>query len=96
MTDNNSIGASKLRITKKKMDSLSRRYTLPLFKSYYCLNILNHIWAVFFSETFSIEKSYVTLLSSDLDGLRKTRMRNAYSSDVPPDYCYLKSDVEKR
>eukprot|EP00795_Rhopilema_esculentum_P000261 gene261-9909_t len=36
------------------------------------------------------------LSSSDLDGLRKTKMRNAYSSDIPPDFCYLKLDVEKR
>lgn len=33
---------------------------------------------------------------SDLDGLRKSFMRNAYSSDIAPNYCYLKSDIEKR
>eukprot|EP00794_Sanderia_malayensis_P007174 gene7174-7980_t len=33
---------------------------------------------------------------SDLDCLRKTRMRNAYSSEGYEDYCYLKLDVEER
>ena len=39
---------------------------------------------------------FLLIFSSDLDGLRKTKMRNAYSSDIPPDFCYLKLDVEKR
>ena len=34
---------------------------------------------------------------SDLEKLRKTSVRTAYSdSKFPPDYCYLKMDVEKR
>ena len=33
----------------------------------------------------------------DLDGMRTTAVRTAYSvSDLPPDHCYLKLDVEKR
>jgi len=37
------------------------------------------------------------LTIEDLDKLRKTSVRTAYSdSDFPPDFCYLKLDVEKR
>ncbi len=41
-------------------------------------------------------KSEFSIIFSDLEGLRQTRMRNAYSSEISQDYCYLKSDVEKR
>ena len=34
---------------------------------------------------------------SDLEGLRTTAVRSAYSDpEQPPDVCYLKSDVEKK
>ncbi|XP_057294314.1 proton-coupled zinc antiporter SLC30A9, mitochondrial-like [Hydractinia symbiolongicarpus] len=37
------------------------------------------------------------LTPEDLEGMRKTFVRTAYNdSNEPPDYCYLKLDVEKR
>ena len=34
---------------------------------------------------------------SDLEGLKTTAVRSAYSDpNQPPDVCYLKSDVEKK
>jgi len=37
------------------------------------------------------------LTVEDLDGMRKTAVRTAYNdSELPPDFCYLKVDVEKR
>ena len=38
-----------------------------------------------------------SLIFSDLDGLQKITVRNAYSSVVElPTYCYLKSEVKGR
>jgi len=40
---------------------------------------------------------YILFFFRDLDGMRKTAVRTAYNdSGLPPDFCYLKIDVEKR
>ena len=67
------------------------------------LSYISHLLACFIPNIFFCRyfDAYSSILSfihffSDLDGLRKSFMRNAYSSDIAPNYCYLKSDIEKR
>lgn len=45
----------------------------------------------------SVGKVYQFFSFSDLEGIKTTAVRSAYSDpQQPPDVCYLKSDVEKR
>ena len=44
-----------------------------------------------------LKNDKLKLFFRDLDGMRKTAVRTAYNdSELPPDFCYLKIDVEKR